>query len=52
MPVCRRADMIERAPLPRWRGRCVHSESVTFAPYEVSEHAAPIHERHHVQEEV
>jgi quercetin dioxygenase-like cupin family protein len=41
--------MIER--LPGWRGRYIHTESMTFAHYEFDQ-GASIHEHFHPEEEV
>jgi quercetin dioxygenase-like cupin family protein len=41
--------VIER--LPGWRGRYVHSATMTFAHYEF-DRGATIHEHHHPEEEV
>jgi mannose-6-phosphate isomerase-like protein (cupin superfamily) len=46
------ADMLSGDPLPGWRGRFFHSENMTFALYDIAGNAAPLHEHHHIQEEV
>jgi mannose-6-phosphate isomerase-like protein (cupin superfamily) len=44
--------MLHGEPLPGWIGRFFHSENMTFAHYDISAGAAPLHEHHHEQEEV
>jgi mannose-6-phosphate isomerase-like protein (cupin superfamily) len=46
------ADMLSGEPLPGWSGKFFHAENMTFALYDIAEGAAPLHEHHHVQEEV
>jgi quercetin dioxygenase-like cupin family protein len=38
--------------LPGWHGRYFHSDSMTFAYYQIAADAVPLHEHHHPQEEV
>jgi mannose-6-phosphate isomerase-like protein (cupin superfamily) len=38
--------------LPGWNGRFFHSANMTFAYYDIAADAVPLHEHHHVQEEV
>lgn len=38
--------------LPGWSGRFFHSGNMTFAYYDIAADAVPLHEHHHVQEEV
>jgi mannose-6-phosphate isomerase-like protein (cupin superfamily) len=38
--------------LPGWHGRIFHSGNMTFAYYDIDAEAVPLHEHHHVQEEV
>jgi len=45
----RELRIVER--LPGWRGRYVHSETMTFAHYDF-DHGASIHEHYHPEEEV
>ena len=51
MPVIDIEDLTVKEPLPGWRGRFVHSESMTFAYYSVAA-GASIHEHSHPNEEV
>lgn len=44
--------MTSAEPLAGWKGRFFHSQSMTFAVYEVAADAVPIHEHQHPQEEV
>jgi mannose-6-phosphate isomerase-like protein (cupin superfamily) len=44
--------MLAGEPLPGWSGRFFHSGNMTFAHYEITEDAEPLHEHHHEQEEV
>lgn len=37
---------------PGWKARFFHSESMTFAHYEIAADAVPVHEHRHPQEEV
>jgi len=52
MPFIRPSEMISRTPLPGWSGRFFHSDTMTFAHWDVSAGAADLHEHHHDQEEV
>ena len=52
MPFVDPADMLAGEPLPGWSGRFFHSGNMTFAHYEITEDAQPLHEHHHEQEEV
>jgi mannose-6-phosphate isomerase-like protein (cupin superfamily) len=52
MPFIDPADMLSGEPLPGWSGRFFHAENMTFALYDIAEGATPLHEHHHVQEEV
>ena len=52
MPLVDATDLIEREPLPGWRGRFFHSEQMTFAYYDIAADAVPLHEHDHPQEEV
>jgi mannose-6-phosphate isomerase-like protein (cupin superfamily) len=45
-------ELTPRQPLEGWNGRFFHSDSMTFAYYEVGAEAVPIHEHHHPEEEV
>jgi mannose-6-phosphate isomerase-like protein (cupin superfamily) len=38
--------------LPGWKAHVFHSDSMTFAYYEIAADAVPLHEHHHPQEEV
>ena len=44
--------MLHGVPLSGWDGRFFHSEHMTFAQWAITADAAPLHEHHHVQEEV
>lgn len=44
--------MLHASPLPGWSGRFFHTGAMTFAHYELSADATPLHEHRHEQEEV
>jgi mannose-6-phosphate isomerase-like protein (cupin superfamily) len=44
--------MLKGEPLPGWNGRFFHSDNMTFAHYDIAADSVPLHEHHHVQEEV
>jgi quercetin dioxygenase-like cupin family protein len=52
MPFVDSSDLSPKEPLPGWSGRFFHSGKMTFAYYEISAGAQPLHEHHHPQEEV
>jgi mannose-6-phosphate isomerase-like protein (cupin superfamily) len=52
MPFLEPGDMVHAKPLPGWTGRFFHSENMTFAHYDLDADATPLHEHHHIQEEV
>ncbi len=41
-----------RSPLPGWTGRFFDSENMTFAYWDITADATPLHEHHHPNEEV
>ncbi len=43
-------DPLQR--LPGWTARVFHSQNMTFIYYEIAASAVPLHEHHHLQEEV
>ena len=45
-------EMLVGEPLPGWKGHFFHSENMTFSLYSIAADAAPLHEHHHLQEEV
>lgn len=51
MPVVNTQDIAINERRPGWRGRLIHSASMTFAHWRF-EAGADIHEHHHEQEEV
>jgi len=44
--------LLSKERLPGWHGRFFHSQSMTFAYYEIAADAVPLHEHQHPQEEV
>jgi mannose-6-phosphate isomerase-like protein (cupin superfamily) len=52
MPFVHSTEMSYRERLPGWHGRYFHSDNMSFAVYEISADALPLHEHHHPQEEV
>jgi mannose-6-phosphate isomerase-like protein (cupin superfamily) len=52
VPVVDTRSLAPHERLPGWIGRSFHSENMTFAYWEIAADAAPLHEHHHLQEEV
>ena len=52
MPFVDSRELGVRQPLAGWNGRFFHSDTMTFAYYEIDADAVPIHEHHHPEEEV
>src|SRR6059058_591920 len=52
MPFVDSTELSTRERLPGWTSRVFHSDSMTFAYYEITADAVPLHEYHHPQEEV
>src|ERR1700730_9674021 len=52
MPFVDSTELSTRERLPGWTSRVFHSDSMTFAYYEIAAAAVPLHEHHHPQEEV
>jgi mannose-6-phosphate isomerase-like protein (cupin superfamily) len=52
MPIIETQDMLVGRPLPGWTGYFFHAQAMTFARWVIEAGAAPLHEHHHVQEEV
>lgn len=52
MPSIEPDEMYQATPLRGWKGRFFHTQSMTFAHYDLAADAAPLHEHHHPQEEV
>jgi mannose-6-phosphate isomerase-like protein (cupin superfamily) len=52
MPFVDSAELSTWERLPGWTSRVFHSDSMTFAYYEIAADAVPLHEHHHPQEEV
>lgn len=52
MPFIDSSELPSNERLPGWNGRTFHSDSMTFAYWEIAEDSVPLHEHHHPQEEV
>src|SRR2546430_11152406 len=52
MPFVDSTELSTWERLPGWTSRVFHSDSMTFAYYEIAADAVPLHEHHHPQEEV
>ncbi len=52
MPFVDSTELSTCERLPGWTSRVFHSDSMTFAYYEIAADAVPLHEHHHRQEEV
>jgi mannose-6-phosphate isomerase-like protein (cupin superfamily) len=52
VPIVDPNDLAAMDRLPGWSGRVFHSDSMTFAYWDITADAAPLHEHHHPNEEV